>query len=277
MRRYFLGLFCCLASALLFLQLSAAADNSAAADAYAAGAKKQAFEMWKHNAEAGDSDAQLLVANMLATGDGVSQSFDIANIYYSMAADQGNLEAIIQLATNYRVGQGVDVDPAKAEELLQQAASAGHPVAQFDLAELYLLDLPELENSASLAAAWYEAAAVQGVVLAQVKLSNMTLKGLDRGGKTQVPQDPVWGFTWLEIAKRNAEGVLQEAPVSKRVFGLDEVLEKDGMTLRQYVLDQYKLVSAVLPEEIVTSVRSSIDQQLSGPADMAPEETSATE
>ncbi|TNE42208.1 MAG: sel1 repeat family protein [Alphaproteobacteria bacterium] len=266
-----LGLVAILASGIAMSQVRAMAENTEAAQAYAAGEKKQAFELWKHDAEAGDAQAQLLVANMLATGDGVSQSFEIANIYYAMAADQGRLEALVQLATNYRVGQGVEVDLSQAEELLKKAASAGHPVAQFDLAEIYLEDLQNVENSGSLAAAWYEAAAVQGVVMAQVKLADLTMKGLERDGVLQVPQDPPWAFTWLEIAKRGADGSLQEAPVSRRVFALDDMLENEGKTFRQYVLDQYALVSSVLPENIVAEVRASIDQQLAGSAPTASE------
>lgn len=266
MRHCLKSLIGILACGLIFSQGSAMAENKIAAEAYAAGDKKQAFELWKHDAEAGNAEAQLLVANMLATGDGVSQSFDIANIYYWLAADQGNLEAMIQLATNFRVGQGTEVSMTQAEDLLKTAASAGHPVAQFDLAELYLGELKDAENSGSLAAAWYEAAAVQGVVLAQVKLANISLKGLERQGEVQVPKDEAWAFTWMEIAKRNADGSLQEQPISKRVFALDRTLHSEEKTLRQYVLDQYAQVSQELPADLVLQVKASIDSQLAGAA-----------
>src|ERR1700722_16536499 len=50
--------------------------------------------------------------------------------------DQYDLAAMRNVALMLRNGQGVQKDPAKAESLLEEAAEAGLPTAQADLADM---------------------------------------------------------------------------------------------------------------------------------------------
>lgn len=247
----------------------ALADMSAAQEAYNEGDKQLAFDLWKNAAEKGDSNAQFNVGNMLATGDGVSQSFQVANIYYRLAADQGHEEAQIFLATNYRLGQGTAIDIEQAMELLSTAAAAGHPIAQFDLAEIYLNDSLALPNSAAMAAGWYEGAAAQGVIIAQVKLANMYRKGYRVDGSVQIPKDEAFAFTWYEVAVRYARGDLVENSMSKSVFGLDDKLG-DGQTLRETILAEYARLEKKLPKDLAADIKAGVQAQLDSVNTSAP-------
>jgi hypothetical protein len=58
-------------------------------------------------AEQGDAKAQVFVAYLYETGQGVSQNYSKAAEWYGRAARQGNPEAQTQLGNMYRIGRGV--------------------------------------------------------------------------------------------------------------------------------------------------------------------------
>jgi TPR repeat protein len=61
-------------------------------------------------AEQGDAKAQVFVAYLYETGQGVTQNYSKAAEWYSRAARQGNPEAQTQLGNMYRIGRGVPQD-----------------------------------------------------------------------------------------------------------------------------------------------------------------------
>jgi TPR repeat protein len=58
-------------------------------------------------AEQGDAKAQVFVAYLYETGQGVNQNYSKAAEWYSRAARQGNPEAQTQLGNMHRIGRGV--------------------------------------------------------------------------------------------------------------------------------------------------------------------------
>lgn len=53
-------------------------------------------------------------------------------------AEQGNAVAQALVATMFRFGEGVEVDPEKAADMFRRASLQGNVAAQYDLAQLYL-------------------------------------------------------------------------------------------------------------------------------------------
>ena len=56
---------------------------------------------------------------------------------YRLAADQGNIPAIYNLASCYLNGDGVEQDAQKAEELLRTCADQGDAESQYALGYYY--------------------------------------------------------------------------------------------------------------------------------------------
>jgi TPR repeat protein len=95
--------------------------------------------------------------------------------------------------TSKRFSQTVYLQPYSK---LRQAAEAGDPSAQFDLAYLYYKadSDPAIQGviqSNSLAARWYRKAAEQGHVKAQYNMAVLHLQGHG------VSRDPVSAYAWL--------------------------------------------------------------------------------
>ncbi|MBM3507801.1 MAG: sel1 repeat family protein [Alphaproteobacteria bacterium] len=55
----------------------------------------------------------------------------------ALLAEQGSARAMTVLATIYRYGDGVEIDPEKAARLYRQASLLGDVAAQYELAQLY--------------------------------------------------------------------------------------------------------------------------------------------
>jgi uncharacterized protein len=72
--------------------------------------KKPEISQVRARAESGDIGARLALANAYHTGDGVSQSDELAAKWYRKAAEQGNSEAQNILGNMYRAGRGVERD-----------------------------------------------------------------------------------------------------------------------------------------------------------------------
>ena len=80
-------------------------------------------------AEQGDAKAQVFVAYLYETGQGVNQNYSKAAEWYSRAARQGNPEAQTQLGNMYRIGRGVPQNYVLAYMWLDLAERKGSPQA----------------------------------------------------------------------------------------------------------------------------------------------------
>lgn len=74
-------------------------------------------------AQAGDARRQCEMGNMAYSGDGMPQDSEQAVEWWKKAAEQGNYDAQLRLASAYRTGTGVDQNQRLANYWLEQAGS----------------------------------------------------------------------------------------------------------------------------------------------------------
>ena len=105
------------------------------------GAQTEDISHLKERAEAGDAEAQQLLGDMYAAGDGVPMDFAEAHNWWRKAeqgraeaqlreaAEAGDAEAQMNLGVMYARGQGVTQDYAEAVKWYRKAAEQGLAVA----------------------------------------------------------------------------------------------------------------------------------------------------
>lgn len=79
----------------------------------------------------GDPFAQCMLGAFYHLGNGVTQSFDEATKYFSLAADQGHAEGQVMLARAHLSGRGALQNDTRAFELYSLAAKQGHVEANY--------------------------------------------------------------------------------------------------------------------------------------------------
>ncbi|WP_159586180.1 tetratricopeptide repeat protein [Chelativorans xinjiangense] len=152
-----------------------------------------ALNLARPRAEAGNSAAQTLMAEIYARGLGVARNAEEAAKWYGRAAEQGDPEAQMQYALMLIDGRFVEEDREKAYTLMRSAAEAGKPLAQFNLAQMMTEEGASMEE----AVGWYERAAKTGLPDAQYAMAQVHAHGI--GGK---PEDAAAARRWLLRAAR---------------------------------------------------------------------------
>lgn len=127
-------------------------------------------------AEAGETEAQVALADRLRHGHGVPQDFAAAAEWYRRAGDSGDPVALNQLGRMIFAGLVRDRDQAAALSLLEQAAATGAPDLLFDLANALENADGDLADPAR-AAELYERAAGLGLDEAAVSLAALLIEG----------------------------------------------------------------------------------------------------
>ncbi|MBL8577825.1 MAG: sel1 repeat family protein [Mesorhizobium sp.] len=168
----------------------------AAYGAFQRGLYMTALNLAKPRAEAGDSAAQTLVAEILSRGLGVKRDEAAAAKWYQLAAEQGVPEAQFQYALLLIDGRFVKKDPNGAYALMQAAAEAGNRMAQFNFAQMVVQREPG-PTGMTKAVAYYQRAADAGLADAQYAMSQVYAAGV--GGKAK---DDVQARRWLLLAAR---------------------------------------------------------------------------
>lgn len=183
----------------------AAQGLDAAQQAYQAQDYTRALELLQPLAEAGDSEAQIMLGQMYDhgfgvsadprmavewytraarqglpvvqhdlgvryfKGEGIERDYDQAMRWWQMAANAGLADSQFNLGLMYFRGLGVEPDYARASELFQEAADQGHADAQYSLAVMYSFG-QGVEQNYSRALKLFQQAAAQGVAKAQYNL-----------------------------------------------------------------------------------------------------------
>jgi TPR repeat protein len=80
-------------------------------------------------ANAGHTDAMILLGATLMSGDGVAVNYRLGANWFQKAADLGNAEAMHELATFYIEGDGVEANPDKVKHWMFKAAALGQEQA----------------------------------------------------------------------------------------------------------------------------------------------------
>lgn len=221
-----LALFALAAALLAGQGPSAAAGQKEATEAYNAGDYATALKEFLPLAEAGDAEAQTLVAGLYARGLGTPAAVDKAAEWYARAAEQRHPYATAMLGWFHLRGLGVAQDPVKGYRLLSRAAAQGQPEAMvmraavtdkaisglddlvaaeakthgIDLAQAYFRvaqtfakghGVPRLPEVAAEA---FRRAAGRGHSVAQYELG----RRLDAGDG--VTEDPAQAFDWFKKA-----------------------------------------------------------------------------
>ena len=88
-------------------------------------------------AEEGNVEAQMNLAKCYAKGEGVERNDEEANKWFLKAAEQGNTDAMGEMGNAYLNGWGVPVDYKQAVQWLRKAAEQGNAVAQSNLGVCY--------------------------------------------------------------------------------------------------------------------------------------------
>jgi TPR repeat protein len=150
--------------------------------AYEAGDYETAFQLLMPLAQAGDLSAQMSIAGMYSTGNGVAQNFAEAAKWYRPAAERG-----LPIAQNNLAAMLLCSDPEEAIQWLLSAAEKDVPFAQSMLGDIYsdLYNLPSniqggIKNS-SEAVKWYQRAGKNGSPYAHHRLGEMFSNGQELG------------------------------------------------------------------------------------------------
>ncbi len=117
------------AAALAFAAAPAAADVKAGVDAWSAGDYDTAIAQWRGPAENGDADALFNLAQAYRLGRGVDADISRALELYQAAADRGHIKA----ADNYGLLMFQQGEQQAAMPLIRAAADRGDPRAQYVL------------------------------------------------------------------------------------------------------------------------------------------------
>jgi TPR repeat protein len=98
----------------------------------------EAIEGIKKMADNGDPEALANLAVMYENGQGVSQNSKKAAEYDLKAAESGYAFVMVNLANRYRFGYSLDKDEDEAMKWYLKSAKMGNPGALFELGEIYL-------------------------------------------------------------------------------------------------------------------------------------------
>ncbi len=200
----------------LLVSTGAQADLQKGIDAYEKGNYPVALKELKPLAAKGNAVAQSTLGYMYAKGQGMSQDYKKAVVWYLKAAEQGDADAQTSLGVMYNVGQGVAQDYKKAVEWYRKAAEQGAANAQSNLGVMYTSG-QGVEQDDREAASWYRKAAEQGNAPAQFNLGVMCANGQG------IPHDLVQAYKWFSLA---------EATVGEEATNNRKLLEAD-MTSQQ--------------------------------------------
>ncbi len=100
------------------------------------GPPEGSLEQYKALAEKGNAEAQVKLADLYRTGNGVAQNLAEAVKWYRSAAEKGAAEAQFRLGELYFEGQGVVQDAKEAAKWLEKAAAQGNQAAKDKVTEI---------------------------------------------------------------------------------------------------------------------------------------------
>jgi TPR repeat protein len=125
-------------------------DNALAEKEFARGDLIASLALWRKAADQGYAPAQARLGDIMDK----SEEDEEAVAWYGKAAAQGNAAGQYGLGQMYAKGEGVKPDPAKAFDLIMQAARQDHGLAAVMLMESYRAGRLGLKPDPVQAAAW---------------------------------------------------------------------------------------------------------------------------
>lgn len=157
----------------------------------------------KPAAEAGNAEAQAMLAQMYANGtQGLPQDFVKALMWNEKAAAQGNARAHLNIGLMYRGGAGVPKDSPKAFAEITKAAEMGDMKASRYLG-LYAAEAGDFAKAAT----FYQEGAARGDITSQFYLGRAYEMG--KG----VPQDYGLALQWYTTSAERGDHVASDGMV----------------------------------------------------------------
>src|SRR6476646_3527464 len=281
------GIVAALATGLLAVPFAVGgADNTppfvSATEAYHAGITDlksgetdQALPALEYAAESGVLGAQLKLARIYATGNGVKQDDAKAFYFYRQIANQRAdispvsqvskyvAESFAALGDYYLKGipsAGLLQDPSRAANLYRHAASYfGDADAQYALARLYL-DGNGVDKNVGLAINWLATAAKKQHAAAQAKLGELLWRGGD-----EIHHRPARGLALIMLAHANAKADGKEPKWIADLYA-EVVGASDAPTRKEAQALMPELGGQVAIDEVPTTVKTTPAEELLVPA-----------
>jgi TPR repeat protein len=180
----------------------------------------EAARLYRVAADQGVVTAMYNLARMFDRGRGVARSAAEAAVWYEKAASADHTAAQAALGTLYEFGEGVSVNLAEALRLYRVAADKGDPQAMTSLGYLYAQG-KGVARDAVLARQWYLAAAEKGQPRAMFNLALMFMRG--EGGLTSGTEAVRWFNAAVEKGHAGAMRELAYLHDEGRVVARDPV------------------------------------------------------
>jgi TPR repeat protein len=165
---------------------------------------KVALKALRQAAKNGNAEAQFRLGMMYANGEGVDLDHARASELLLAAAKQRHTSAQMTLGWMYANGYGVDRDEERARTWYLRAAEQGDVKAQYTLGTMYRFGQMGVDKDGEQAVHWYLKAADQGLAAAQFALGRMLMDG------KLVPKDEETALQWLSLAHVNGASKAEE-------------------------------------------------------------------
>ena len=168
----------------------------------------EAITWWRKAAEQGNMEAEVALATCLTGGWGLPVPDGVEGAKWNRkAAEQGNGDAAFELGMAYEDGNGVPMDGAEAVKWFRRAEDLGDDLAK-GTAETMIGHIYAKGECVAKddreAVKWYRKAAEHGIDLAQEKLGRAYLLG------NGVPKDSEEAIKWFQKAAHNGNKTAQK-------------------------------------------------------------------
>lgn len=160
----------------------------------ASSGSRVAIEELHGKANQGDLDAQVQLCRAYDQGYGVDRNQAEAASWCRKAAEQGNAAAQNSLGSMYQFGEGGPQDNAEAVRWYQKAADQGYGEAYTNLGYMYDGGLG-IKQDKQIAAKLYHSGAAKGSLNAMLNLGVLYWKG------EGVSKDLEQAYMWLDLAR----------------------------------------------------------------------------
>lgn len=188
----------------------------------------EGYDFMEKAAEAGYPEAQFQLACSIIEMK-YNRPLDEGLMWMNKAAEQNHIFAINNLAMCYQMGNGVDVDYAKALSLLEKAANLGDMMAYYNIGQAYVFGLG-VKKDVLKGLSFIQKAAeseVEGCEHAQYFLGQVSESGMqDEGISPDLNKAIKWYMKAAEHEDREAIKALQRLKVIDGDFDDEEIAKR---------------------------------------------------
>lgn len=165
---------------------------------------KVAIKALNQAVKQGNAEAQFRLGMLYANGEGVELDHARAAELIQAAAKQKHAQAQTTLGWLYANGYGVEQDDARARTWYQRAAELGDLKAQYTLGTIFRFGQLGADKDGAQAVHWYLQAANRGLAAAQFALGRLLMDG------KLVDKDEATALQWLTLAHLNGSSKAEE-------------------------------------------------------------------